>query len=173
MMLKVKPPNFKFCPFCGKKLSIKKDTDGAKRKYCAQDNWTYYPSVVQGAAAVVIKRKKLLLVKRARKPYKGTWMFPAGFVSYGEHPQETAIREANEETGLLVKNAKLIEILQSEDDPRWPGHLIFFFKVDAKGETKNLDRGENKDIAWFDIKNPPKIGWKTHKYIIKKLQSDL
>jgi len=36
------------------------------------------------------------------------------------------------------------------------------------------DKKENQDIGWFDIKNPPrKIGWQSHKQIIKLLQEEL
>lgn len=80
------------------------------------------------AEAIIIKNGKVLLVKRAREPYKGTWMFPAGFIDFGEHPTETITREVSEETGLKLKKAELFKVLQSEDDPRSPGHFLFFIK---------------------------------------------
>lgn len=170
-MLKVEPPDYKFCPFCGDKLTTKKTVDGVERKYCHKDKWTYYPHVSSAAIAVIIRNGKVLMVKRAREPYNDTWMFPAGYVNFGEHPRETAIREVKEETGLKARNLKLIEIIQTEDDPRAPGHFGFFYKVEVeKGEVKNLDKEENQDIGWFDIKNPPKIGWKSHRRVMKRLQ---
>ena len=168
-MLEIKPPNFLFCPFCGKKLEIKQEEDH-QRKFCAKCNWTYYPHVAASAAAIITKGEKVLLVKRAREPYKGTWMFPAGFIDFGEHPEETLRREVSEETGLRLKNAILFKVMQSKDDPRSPGHFLFFYKVTVAGSKLKTDKEENQGISWFDLKNPPKIGWESHQLVIKLLQ---
>ena len=163
-MLKIKPPNYQFCPFCGKKLQIRIE-ERKERKYCSSCNWTYYPRVAQAAAAVIIKDGKVLLVQRKREPYKGTWMFPAGFIEFGEHPEETLRREVSEETGLKLKNAILFKVMQSEDDPRSPGHFLFFYKVTVAGSKLKTDKEENQGIGWFDLKNPPAVGWQSHRYI--------
>ncbi len=169
-MLKAKPPNYRFCPFCGRPLKTKTEDD-KMRLHCNFCYWTYYPHVASSAAAMIVKKNKVLMVKRARTPYLNTWMFPAGFVNYGEHPTETLAREVYEETGLKVKQAKLIEVLQCEDDTRSPGHFQFFYKTTVCGTAKNLDNGENSCIGWFDIANHPKIGWKTHKIMMQRLQA--
>jgi ADP-ribose pyrophosphatase YjhB (NUDIX family) len=168
-MLKIPPPAFHFCPFCGQKLHFRLE-DGQKRKYCPDCHWTYYPHVAASVAAVIIRGEKILLVQRARAPYQGTWMFPAGFIDFGEHPLETLQREVKEETGLKLKKAKLIEILQSQDDPRSPGHFMFFYQVWAEGKIDNRDSEENQNLGWFEIKNLPPIGWRAHQQIIRKLQ---
>ncbi|OGM02616.1 hypothetical protein A2115_01220 [Candidatus Woesebacteria bacterium GWA1_41_8] len=169
-MLNIKPPEYLFCPLCGTELSIKKDIDDEKRKMCPKCDWIYYPHVSTTSCGIIIRKGRVLLVKRAREPYKNKWMFPAGFVQYGEHPKEALVREVKEETNLAVKNPKLIAILQSTEDPRAPGHFMFFYKVEAKGILKSNDWVENSDIGWFDINNPPKIGWRSHKLMLKKLQ---
>ena len=165
-MLNIKPANYKFCPFCATRLKLKKEA-GDKRKYCPNCKWTYYPHVNSAAAAIIKRGDKVLMVKRARDPYKHTWMFPAGFINFGEHPEETLIREVKEETGLNAKNPKLLEIIQAIDDSRAMGHFVFFYEVEATGKLKMLDKKENEDISWFDIKNPPKIGWLLHHTIVR------
>jgi ADP-ribose pyrophosphatase YjhB (NUDIX family) len=142
-VLTLKPPLFKYCPFCGKPLQIKTEEGNKEREYCPYDNWTYYPFVAQSVVAIIVKDGKTLMVKRAREPYKNTWMFPAGFVEYGELPEETLVREVREEVGMTVKNFKLISITQSEDDPRQPGHYMFAYKVNVGGEEINNDKDEN------------------------------
>src|SRR4030042_5511761 len=145
-MLKIKPPDYQFCPFCGKKLGIRIE-EGKERKYCASCHWTYYPQVNQTVAALVVKDNRVLLVQRRREPYKGTWMFPAGFVEFGEHPLETLKREVKEETGLMVKKVCLMDILQTKDDPRAPGHVSIFYRTEVlNGPLKNDDE-ENQDIG--------------------------
>jgi ADP-ribose pyrophosphatase YjhB (NUDIX family) len=106
-MLNIKPPDYIYCPICGVKLQ-KMQKEGRERKHCPNCGFKYYPHVPQSAVAVAVKNNKTLLVKRNRKPYKNTWMFPAGFTEYGEHPEETALRELKEETGLMANNPKLM-----------------------------------------------------------------
>lgn len=171
-MLKVKPPNYIFCPFCGKKLSTIKEEYNQKRKSCGHCNWTYYPYVAAAVAAVIVRGEKALMVQRAKEPYRDTWMFPAGFIEHGEHPLEALKREVKEETNLSIKKAHLIDVFQSRDDPRSLGHFVFFYRAAvSKGRLKTDE--ENKGIAWVDIKNPPKIGWRTHKHIMRLLQQGL
>src|SRR5260221_6011529 len=124
-MLNILEPDYKFCPLCGEKLEIKV-VDNKDRKYCLKDNWIFFPHVAGSCSAVVIDGNKVLMVKRKIEPHRGTWMFPSGFVNYGEHPKETALRELKEETGLEAKDAKLLEVLQA-DDPREPGHFLFIY----------------------------------------------
>jgi len=168
-MLKIKPPNYQFCPFCGKKLGIRIE-EGKERKYCASCKWAYYPCLSPSVLAVIKKIKKVLLVKRNRDPYKGTWMFPAGFIEFGELPEVALKREVEEETGLKVKKADLFGADQVRDDPRSMGHISFYYQVETKKGQIKTDNEENQDIGWFDIQKPPKIGWKNHQKIMKFLQ---
>ncbi len=168
-MLKLTPPNYQYCPFCGRQLSTRKE-EGKTRKYCSSCKWTYYPSVTQAAAAMITKDHQVLLVKRTRPPYQNTWMFPAGFVDYGEHPEDTLIREVKEETGLTAKKSQLIKVLASTDDPREPGHLVFFYLTTAIGTLRNLDPEENSQIKWFNLDHLPQIGWQNHQQMLTWLQ---
>jgi 8-oxo-dGTP diphosphatase len=170
-MLNIEPPEYLYCPFCGNKLGLKV-VDGKKFKYCRECDWTYYPHVGAAACGVAIRKGKVLLVKRARDPYRNTWMFPAGFVNFGEHPEDTILREVNEETGLKAKIIKLLEVEQVDDDPRSMGHFGFFYLVKVRGNIKPKDKIENSDIGWFSLKRLPIIGWHGHKRVLKMLTRD-
>ena len=52
------------------------------------------------ASALIIKEGKVLLVNHKEL---GVWLYPGGHVENNETPDETAIREAKEETGLDVE----------------------------------------------------------------------
>jgi len=53
---------------------------------------------------------RILLVKRAIEPAYGKWVFPGGFVDRGERVEEAAIRETREESNLLVRVARLLNV---------------------------------------------------------------
>jgi len=168
--LELKTPGYVYCPYCGKKLGEKIE-EKKQRKFCGVCNWTYYPHVAMAVIAVIVRDKKVLLVKRARDPYEGTWMFPGGFVELGELPLEALWREVREETGNEVTQATFLDIFQTTDDYRSPGHFALFYLVEIQdGGGIITDQEENSDIGWFDIDSPPEIGWKSHKQVIKRLQ---
>lgn len=164
-MLKIQLQNYQFCPFCAQKLVLKSDGERL-RKRCLACNWTYYPREGASVMSLILRGKKVLMVKRNREPYKGTWMFPAGYTEFGEHPEESLKREVKEETGLKVVSSKLIKVFQAVDDKSAPGHFIFTYSVKATGKLKNGDKDENQEVAWQDIGNLPQIGWKIHKEIV-------
>ena len=68
----------------------------------------------------------MLLVQRANDPWKGTWYLPAGYSEVDEHPQVTAHRETNEETGLTVSASQLVDVYMYDMDPRGNGILILY-----------------------------------------------
>lgn len=167
-MLKIKLPNYRYCPFCSQKLVLRSDGERL-RKRCLACNWTYYPREGASVAAVITKGDKVLMVKRNREPHKGTWMFPAGYTEFGEHPEESLKREVKEETNLKVMSLSLIKVFQAVDDLSAPGHLIFFYQVKASGKLKNGDPKENQEVAWLKINKLTSIGWKIHKGVAKLL----
>jgi 8-oxo-dGTP diphosphatase len=66
---------------------------------------------IVGVGAVIIDDGRVLLVRRARPPLQGEWSLPGGAVELGETLRGAAEREALEETGLIVKAANVIEVL--------------------------------------------------------------
>lgn len=75
----------------------------------------------------------VVLVRRAREPFRGMWALPGGFVDYGEPPERAVVREVKEETGLEVRVARLVGVYGSPDrDPR--GHTIgIVYECEAVG----------------------------------------
>lgn len=98
----------------------------------------------------------VILIKRAREPYKGRWALPGGFVRYGERVEEAAVREAEEETGLKVRLKRLVGVYSDPNrDPR--GHLvsICFLAERVSGKLSTSDEAMEvrafEKIPWQDL----------------------
>lgn len=66
---------------------------------------------------------RIILIKRGKEPYRGSWALPGGIVEEGETVEQSAIREAREETGIQVSLRKLVGVFSDPGrDPR--GHYV-------------------------------------------------
>ena len=66
---------------------------------------------------VLIEGDKVLLIRRARDPFKGEWAVPGGRIEDNETAEDCAKREMKEETGLDVEIIGLTGIY-SDPKPR-------------------------------------------------------
>ena len=90
-----------YCHFCGTKL---KDSlyEGRIRRFCDNCSEPIYENPVPATCLVVInKNDQVLLVKRNVPPKVGLWCLPGGFIELEESPEASALRELEEETGLI------------------------------------------------------------------------
>ena len=101
---------------------------------------------------LIIKDKKILLIKRKNQPFQGKWALPGGFVDYGESLEESAVREAKEETSLDVDLKTQFHTYSAPDrDPRQ--HTIStVYIAEASGQPKAQD--DAKDVRIFKNKLP-------------------
>ncbi|OLZ72541.1 NUDIX hydrolase [Streptomyces amritsarensis] len=60
------------------------------------------------SAAIIVANGRVLMIKRRVKEGELSWQFPAGGIEHGESPEEAAVRETLEETGLTVEAVKLL-----------------------------------------------------------------
>lgn len=106
----------------------------------------------KGAVAVLpIIEDRVILVKQYRHPVRETlWEIPAGVFKEGETPEECAIRELREETGLSpLSLTKLGEILVS---PGYSTEKIYLFYADRfVSSPLPKDRDEFIELGEFSL----------------------
>ncbi|GGR14820.1 Nudix hydrolase [Deinococcus ruber] len=62
------------------------------------------PIAARGSGVVVLNaQREVLLVREGKAGMEDLWHIPSGTVEPGENPQDAAVREAYEETGLRVR----------------------------------------------------------------------
>jgi 8-oxo-dGTP diphosphatase len=114
------------------------------------------------ASPIIVKEDKdenerVLLVKRAKEPYKGNWQLPGGKIEHEEKAEEAAIREVKEETDLEFKNLKFIK----EYDHYYPNlNCHYFYKafIGEVGEENETIEDINKRIK-LEQKEATEFKW--------------
>jgi 8-oxo-dGTP diphosphatase len=107
---------------------------------------------------VVVNREaqpRVLLIRRKKEPFAGSWAIPGGFVDPGETLAAAAARELREETG--VENVTLEQLAAFGDpnrDPRgWTVSVAFLARVDAHTPTVAAD--DAAAVGWHPLDNLP------------------
>ncbi len=99
------------------------------------------------AAALVDSDGRVLIAQRPEgKQMAGLWEFPGGKVEAGERPEESLIRELNEELGIVVKEACLAPLtFASHTYPDF--HLLMPLYVCRRWEGL-VTPNEGQRLAW-------------------------
>ena len=63
-----------------------------------------------GIGVLITKDDRVLLMKRKNSHGDGTWSAPGGHLEYGELPEQCAIREAQEEVGVIITDVTFLAI---------------------------------------------------------------
>jgi 8-oxo-dGTP diphosphatase len=105
-----------------------------------------------GVGAVIIEQERVLLVKRAHPPLQAQWSIPGGALEVGELVREAAVREAREETGLIVEPGELLGVYDRvlrDTAQRVQYHyvLIDFLCRRVGGELAAAD--DAAEVRWF------------------------
>ena len=104
-------------------------------------------------AAIFDSSGKILLLKRSDDE---TWCLPCGLVDAGESPEQAAIREAREETGLEVKILELVGIYTRLPSIQW-GLFTIVSTVYLCEVTGGALQNSHEDLGlqYWDIEEVP------------------
>jgi 8-oxo-dGTP diphosphatase len=115
---------------------------------------------------------KVLLVRRGREPYAGTWAFPGGFVELGESRESAARRELGEETGLVgVALRQLGAFGDPGRDPRGWVVTVAYTGVVPDERAKLVEGDDAAEARWWPTDDLPPLAfdhWKILEYALQR-----
>lgn len=102
------------------------------------------------ASAFVISSRGVILHRHRRL---GIWVQPGGHVDAGESPDAAALRETNEETGLVVRHVEPVTLFHVDVHPGPKGHTHYDLRyvVLADPLDPRPPDHESPDVSWFDF----------------------
>ncbi len=155
----------KFCHFCGHRL-ITKFVDGRSRLYCSRCRTPLYENPIPAVCTVVVDDQAgLLLVKRNVAPKIGSWCLPGGFMELGETPEDCALRELKEETGL---SGRINTLLGVTTNPSQSYHTVFLAGFHIHPTTGIPKPGDDASaVAFFPPQKLPPIAFESHARFIR------
>jgi len=113
------------------------------------------------ATALIESKGKYLVLRRSEKNVtnKGKWQFPEGKIRFGEDVFKALKREVEEETNLVVINAKLIGIHSQILKEAHGAFRLFrsIFKCKVIGKIKLSE--DHSEYAWVNKKDLEKLNF--------------
>ncbi len=156
-----------YCLRCGTRVEHA-ERFGRLRPVCPQCGWIQFTNPKVAAAVLIEQDGRVLLVRRVNEPFRGLWTLPAGFIDESEDPARAAERECLEETSLIVRATKVLDVIAGREHPRGADFIIVFQGEVVGGE---LCAGDDADLAeWFDYHNLPPLAFRATRIILASRQ---
>jgi ADP-ribose pyrophosphatase YjhB (NUDIX family) len=143
----------RFCVRCAAKVQRHRD-EGHWRSHCPACGWIHYGNPAPAAGAVIVRGSRVLLVRRARPPYAGTWDIPGGFLEAGESAEAAVRRELREELGVTARSLRFIGSAPDRYGSRGAPILSLVFRATiAPGPLTPAD--DVSEARWFPRSSIP------------------
>ena len=98
------------------------------------------------------ENSKILLVRRKNDPFKGMLSIPGGFINEGETAENAMIREAKEETSLVVEPIAILGVYSDpQRDPRMHTISVTFITRIVQGSENARD--DAAALQWINIED--------------------
>lgn len=117
------------------------------------------PIIMCGANVIILDSSDRILLHH--RVDNDTWGLPGGAMEIGESLEETAMREANEEVGLMCKNLKIFNIYSGDklyykypDGNEAYNVTATYICKDFSGQIV-VDKNEGKDARFFMVNDIP------------------
>jgi 8-oxo-dGTP pyrophosphatase MutT (NUDIX family) len=139
----------------------------------------HIPLIFVGSVVIINDgHNRILLQERKHHPV-GRWGLPGGLMELGESTVETARREVNEETGLIVGELHLIDVFSGRDHYiKTPNGDEFYVVVTAYWTNEftglpTVNDSESMSLAFIDMNDLPMNIPESHKTIIDRYRDSL
>ncbi len=118
-----------------------------------------------GVGAIIVEKDRMgkdhvVLVKRSHPPIQGQWSIPGGVLEVGEFVRDAAIREAREETGLIVEPGELLgvydRVLRHADGRVQYHYVLVDFLCRPVGGELQADT-DAAEVRWFTREELPAL----------------
>lgn len=114
------------------------------------------PVEIRAASSAILERDgRFLLIRRRNPPSADLFAFPGGRAEPGETPEETALREFEEETGIPVYDPQLFatyDLPGRREGGAMTSHFflsVFTVKSDSKLEAIAAD--DASEAGWYSV----------------------
>ena len=166
--------SFSYCPRCGQKGL---EHVHGRAIHCPSCDLTYFHNVASAVACFVLDEAgRLLTVRRARDPEKGTLDLPGGFVDPEETVDDAVRRELREETGLEATEVRLLfsipNVYPYSGVDVYTADLFYLTRVKSfDGATAMDDAGELVIVDQADLR-PEAFGLRSIRAGIERIVAD-
>jgi len=158
-----------YCPRCGSAITHE-TRFGKVRPVCPQCGWIYFANPKVAASVLVEQDGRVLLIRRAKDPFRGLWTLPAGFVDAEEDPARAAERECLEETGLSVLVTAVMDVIAGLEHLRGANMIIFYRAEILSGQLTAQDDADQ--AAFFSLYDLPPLAFQATKRILERLRDE-
>ena len=142
-----------YCRECGHALE-QRPAFGKIRSVCPNCGHTHFEDPKVAVGVVVERNGRIVLGRRNHEPRFGAWSFPSGFVDAGEVPEDAAIREVEEETGVQVRLDRLLGVYSQ------PGERVIFLAYAGHVIGGKLEAGEEcTEVGVFPAHSLPDLAF--------------
>jgi 8-oxo-dGTP diphosphatase len=107
---------------------------------------------IVGVLAVVMRGDRALVVRRANPPMPGRWGFPGGVLELGETVAQGAMRELEEETGVIAEAAgplTVIDTIDRDSEGRVRYHYTLVAVIGHWQSGEGVPCDDADEVAWL------------------------
>lgn len=103
-----------------------------------------------GVGIVIRRESEILLVRRQNAHGDGSWSTPGGHLDPGETPEECAVREAREETGVEVGSVRFLAVTNDVFEKEALHYLTVWMEGEyVSGAATVAEEYEVSEVGWY------------------------